>query len=232
MSRSKHTDPRNIRAARRVGAPREERGAGDMSRSRQQLRMLKETGALAKPERGQPEERFAVKPRVIVQKPQAGFHHPASKQEVLEVLNAVGPIAIYGLNSIELTRAPAGRAGAVLAFGSYHVPGRIVLYEQPLPPWRFVGLIAPETSHQLARAGAVLTQLPDVSATLVDWPQDTLCRFMLEEVLLHEIGHHVLQQHTGKRPARIARTRDHEAFAARFAERQRAALLKRRRREG
>jgi len=62
--------------------------------------------------------------------------------------------------------------------------------------------------------------------TLVDWPQDTLWRFMLEEVLLHELGHHVLQHHKGKRPERIARTRDHEAFAARFAEKQRAALLK------
>jgi hypothetical protein len=50
---------------------------------------------------------------------------------------------------------------------------------------------------------------------------------MLEEVLLHEIGHHVLQHHTGKRPVRIARTRDHEAFAAAFAEKERAVLLKR-----
>jgi len=71
--------------------------------------------------------------------------------------------------------------------------------------------------------------LPDAGATLVDWPETTLRRFMLEEVLLHEIGHHVLQQHTGKRPVRIARTRDHEAFAARFAEKQRAALAKSRR---
>jgi Zn-dependent peptidase ImmA (M78 family) len=48
-------------------------------------------------------------------------------------------------------------------------------------------------------------------------------------VLLHEIGHHILQQHKGKRRPRIARTRDHEAFAARFAEKHRAKLLERRR---
>ena len=40
---------------------------------------------------------------------------------------------------------------------------------------------------------------------------------MLRDVLLHEIGHHVLQHGKGKRGVRIARTRDHEAFATRFA---------------
>jgi hypothetical protein len=93
-------------------------------------------------------------------------------------------------------------------------------------PWRLCGLLKLDVVRRLESAGAVLTLLKDVGATLVDWPQDTLRRFMLEEVLLHELGHHVLQYHKGKRPERIARTRDHEAFAARFAEKQRAALLK------
>src|SRR5256885_10514710 len=35
MSRSKHTDPKEIRAARRLRAPREGRGAGDLSRRRE-----------------------------------------------------------------------------------------------------------------------------------------------------------------------------------------------------
>jgi Zn-dependent peptidase ImmA (M78 family) len=50
---------------------------------------------------------------------------------------------------------------------------------------------------------------------------------MLEEILLHELGHHVLQHEKGKRPERIARTRDHEAFARRFARQLRAALRQR-----
>jgi RNA-splicing ligase RtcB len=49
-----------------------------------------------------------------------------------------------------------------------------------------------------------------------------LKHFMLEGVLLHELGHHVLQHYKGKRPVRIARTRDHEAAAERFASRQRS----------
>ena len=72
----------------------------------------------------------------------------------------------------------------------------------------------------------MLTRLAEVGATLVDWPKDTLRRFMQEKVLLHELGHHVLQHHKGKRPVRVARTRDHESFAARFTEKHRLALMK------
>jgi Zn-dependent peptidase ImmA (M78 family) len=42
---------------------------------------------------------------------------------------------------------------------------------------------------------------------------------MLFDVLMHEVGHHVIQQYKGKRPARVARTKDHEALAERFAAR-------------
>src|SRR5262249_38238484 len=111
-------------------------------------------------------------------------------------------------------------------FGRYCAPGRILLFEQPLPPWRLPGLLSDDLAHRLKLAGAVGNFLGDVGATLVDWPAESLRRFMLEEVLLHELGHHVLQHHKGKRPVRIARTRDHESFAARFAEKQRAALRK------
>jgi hypothetical protein len=38
-------------------------------------------------------------------------------------------------------------------------------------------------------------------------------------VLMHEVGHHLIQQYKGKRRARVARTRDHEAFADGFARR-------------
>src|SRR5262249_32850054 len=112
----------------------------------------------------------------------------------------------------------------------YYVPGRVVLYEQALPPWRLSGLVDTETAQRLEGAGAVVKLVPEVGATLVEWPVGTLRRFMLEDVLLHEVGHHVLQHHKGKRPMRIARTRDHEAFAARFAKKQRAALHKRQKR--
>jgi hypothetical protein len=224
MSRSKHTDPRSLRAERRLCAPREERGTGDLSLRRLQGKTAKESGAIAKSGQPSSSKTLPAKPRVTVQRPQAGFHHPLGKREILDALDTIGPIAFYGLRSIELVRASES-AGAMPTFGSY-APGRIVLYAQPRPPWRLRGLVTPTTARRLEKAGARITRLSEASATLVDWPEDTLHRYMLEEVLLHELGHHVLQHHKGKRPVRTARTRDHEAFASGFAKKQRAALRK------
>ena len=70
---------------------------------------------------------------------------------------------------------------------------------------------------QFKMFGAAVTIQRDLQMTTVEWPKDSLKRFMLEGVLLHELGHHVLQQYQGKRPVRMARTRDHEATADRFA---------------
>ena len=224
MSRSKHTDPKTIRASRRLRAPRETRGVEDLSRRRELGRECKEVGAVSGEDRRGQNGQSRL--RITVRQPRAGFHHPAGKEDVLEMLKAVGPVAFYGLRSVELARLPSNGSTSAPGFGQYYPPGRIILFEQPMLPWRLSGLLKLDVVRRLESAGAVLTLLSDVGATLVDWLQDTLRRFMLEEVLLHELGHHVLQYHKGKRPERIARTRDHEAFAARFAEKQRAALLK------
>ena len=140
------------------------------------------------------------------------------------MMEAVGPLAFYGLRSIELERVPAHRPDSVPVFGRYCVPGRIVLFEQPIPPWRLAGLLKRDIARRLKRAGAVLTSLVEVGATLVGWPRDALRRFMIEEILLHELGHHVLQHYKGKRPVRIARTKDHEAFAAQFVVRHKSLV--------
>ena len=199
---------------------------GDLSLRRELGRKRKETGVPVNEERRS--QNGGLRLRIIVRQPRNGFHHPARKQDVLQILDAVGPVAFYGLRSVELARAPSNASASAPVFGRYRVPGRIVLFEQPLPPWRLPGLLKVEVARRLERAGAMLTSLPDVGATLVDWPPERLRQFMLEEVLLHELGHHVLQHHKGKRPERIARTHDHEAFAARFAEKQRSVLRKRR----
>jgi hypothetical protein len=65
----------------------------------------------------------------------------------------------------------------------------------------------------------LLEEWDNGTLTVVTWPGATLRDFMLFDVLMHEIGHHLIQQYKGKRPARVVRTRDHEAFADRFAER-------------
>jgi hypothetical protein len=119
-----------------------------------------------------------------------------------------------------LIRALAITKVSTPVFGRYEAPGKIVLFEQPLPPWRVPGLLGNESRDRFERARAVISPMPQSGATLVDWPDDTLQLFMLEAVLLHELGHHVLQHYKGKRLARIARTKDHEAFAALFAARR------------
>jgi len=174
------------------------------------------------------EQNGQLRLRIVVRKSHPGFHHPANKRDVLEMLKAIGPVAFYGLRSIELARSPANASISKPMFGRYCVPGRIILFEQPSPPWRLSGLLKGDVVRRLERAGAVVTRLTDVDAALVLWAHDTLRQFMLEEVLLHELGHHVLQHHKGKRPVRVARTRDHESFAARFTEKHRLAVMKER----
>lgn len=75
---------------------------------------------------------------------------------------------------------------------------------------------------KLRNAGARVECQPIGAATTISWPGQTLRDFMLFEVLMHEIRHHVIQQYKGKRTVRVVRTRDHEAAADRFAARCRA----------
>jgi hypothetical protein len=96
------------------------------------------------------------------------------------------------------------------------------LFEQPKSPWGFPGLLNHVDTNRFKNFGAIVTIGLDSQSTTVEWPRYSLKRFMLESALLHELGHHVLQHHKGKRPVRIARTRDHEAAAERFASRQRS----------
>jgi len=95
------------------------------------------------------------------------------------------------------------------------VPGKVILYEQMEPPWNLprlqeAGLI------RLRRAGASVEVGAD--GVRVDWSRESLRDFMLFEGLMHEVGHHLIQQHTGKRTARVMRTVDHERTATAFAE--------------
>ena len=70
-SRSKHTDPKKIRAKRRVHAPREPRSAGDPSNRRQIGRMLKEMGiAYVLQDRDLPI--YPILPRIIIKRPRPG----------------------------------------------------------------------------------------------------------------------------------------------------------------
>jgi len=218
MSRTKHTVPRRIRAAKRIRVPYEPRGYADQSSRHLLARALKESGIV--PDTvpvAHRDKRPAPPPRLIVKRPRSGYFHPASRAEILELLRFFGEECIYGLRTIELLQTGRGYRGGDVLFGTLLVPGRIVLYEQPFSPWLLPGRLSAEEQQKIARAGATVESINEAPQTIVSWPGDTLRDFMLFDVLMHEVGHHLLQHHKGKRLERIARTADHEALAARFA---------------
>jgi hypothetical protein len=162
-------------------------------------------------------------PRVQASRLPAGLLHPADRADVIDLLRRAGTECTYGLRAVRLSVAPQ-TDGPELRFGRLMVPGVIFLYAQPQPPWVLPGRLPAFEQERLERSGAEIASRGGGMQTIVAWPGDTLRRFMLFEVLLHELGHHVLQ-HERRAPAgRIVRTRDHEAFAEQFARRWRERL--------
>jgi hypothetical protein len=179
LSRSLHTDPYPLRAARR--AP------------------------------------HAV--RVSARPARPGFVHPAGAADVRRALEFFGAAATYGLRGVELRQRPPG-AGP-LAVAALRVPGIVLLFEQPEPPWVLPGPLTGEAAARLRRAGALVTG--GAAATRVDWPGATLRDFVLLDGLMHEIGHHTIQHAANRRRAAAMRTADHERRADAHAARARAA---------
>ncbi len=198
MSRSKHTDPRHIRAKRRLRWPRDGRGTSDPSRRNRVGRMLKELGIVY---RFDDSDRLSenLRPRIIERPPKPGYCNPVSKGEIIQLLEFVGAEAMYGLRCIEYVSASPLASSAFPLFGRLIVPGHILLYQQLIPPWRLSGKISAIDAHLFQRAGAIIDTHHDIDVTVVDWPGDTLRDFFLLDVLLHELGHHVMQHYKGNR---------------------------------
>ena len=125
-------------------------------------------------------------------------------------LERFGESAYYGVKLIELVPARATHDGVRL--GSLVGAGHIELCDQPRPPWRLGDWLSAPDRERLALAGAQICE-----DGVIDWPRDTLRRFMIAYVLTHELGHHILQHERRLRGARGARTRDHEARAEEIA---------------
>jgi hypothetical protein len=178
-------------------------------------------GAVSRSFRSEPRRVRAVRrasfPAVRMRRPGPGRHHPADAAEVRAALAAYGEAAYYGVRLVELVPAMPGRPG--LLFGRLAGPGHVVLYDQARPPWRLGGFLAGPDADWLASAGADVAE-----PGLVDWPGDSLRRFMTGHVLVHELGHHLLQHERRLCGAAGARTSDHEALAELAAGRLRDRL--------
>jgi hypothetical protein len=121
-------------------------------------------------------------------------------------LEAFGDAAYYGVRLVELV--PMRLTGGGIVLGSLVGAGHIELYDQPRSPWLLGETVSEVDRARFAAAGASV-ELDGV----IDWPQDSLRRFMIGYVLAHELGHHVLQHERRLRGQRGARTREHEARA-------------------
>ena len=225
VSRTVHTRPRAIRAADRVRAPFAPRGASDPSACYSLARMLKSSGIVSQPETitsaGEPSMPL---PRIREQRPLPGTFHPLSRREICLALGFFGAECVYGIRAITLASAVTPTTGD-LSFGRLIVPGQIILSAHSIPPGTIAGRLPTDAEARLRCAGAIIELIAGGTQMIIAWPGATLRDFMLFDVLMHEIGHHVFQHHTGKRSVRIARTKDHEAFANAFARRCRARFI-------
>ncbi len=204
--------------------PYEPRSAGDLSSSRQLARQLKEDGVIIETDETS-EIADPILPRVITKRPRPGYFHPASKADILQVLQFFGEECFYGVKTIKLMQGAEACGNMTLLMGRLDVPGCIVLYDQAVSPWFVSGTVPKSTRQILERAGATIEICGGGLQTLIHWTDESLRNFMLFEVLMHEIGHHLIQQFAGKRTQRVARTKDHEHYARLFAQRCRESYL-------
>ncbi len=229
MSRSKHTQPQEIIAARRVRLPREPRGAGDISAARRAGALLKQLGIASEEfdDAGDIENAPPRLPRIIVERARRNQHHPAGKKDIEQLLQFFGARAFYGIKEIHLSQAPASaKPGRNLLFGRLFVPGKIVLYEQPVSPWFVPSNLSAHDRKSLQQCGAQIETSDEGLRNIITWEETGLRDYMLFEVLMHEVGHHLIQHFKGKRRAQVMRTADHERAADMFARKCRALYAK------
>lgn len=158
-------------------------------------------------------------PKIKIQRPRNGFFHPASGADIRRALVYFGELCWYGVREISLMHSSSISTPDKLTFGKLIVPGKVILYEQPIPPWLLSGRIDSTRISAFERAGAKITDSADGARCKIDWDSESLRDFMIFDVLLHEVGHHIVQQFKGKREAQVVRRKEHEALADIFAQR-------------
>lgn len=197
MSRSLHTQKLERRAERRLQRPRSKRRTEGMLLS----------GRLA------PAAAAARHGRIIGErKPPKGLHFPVTPCDIRSFLRDLGPATLYGIRSIRF-RAESAVVRSGIVFAEYVIPGEIHIYALPVTPWRLPFTLGPEDITAFAAYGARVKTDRERERTEVLWTAGDLRRYLLHEVLAHELGHHLLQYHKGKLPATICRRADHELRA-------------------
>jgi hypothetical protein len=219
MTRSVHTDPIDIRAARRLTSPHDRRSHGDSRMWRRPTRRAELSRAIRRDGRPRP-ARSVVTTRIIRHAPGDGYAHPAGRADVRRFLDQLPARYRYKLHAIELRPVPPAGSPNARPLGRLLPDGRVILYAQPHSPWVLGGLLTDHEQTRLTQAGAEVSMDCRSCLTIVTWPADRLRNFMLQDVLLHELAHHLLQVRRVTRAIPTTRASDHEAYAIGMTQRQ------------
>jgi hypothetical protein len=219
MTRSVHNDPIDIRAARRLTNPYDRRSLGDCRVSQRRTRRTGLNRTVLR--NGAPgSARSGVTTRIIYHAPGDGYAHPAGRADVRRFLDQLPARYRYKLHAVELRPVPPDGSPNARLLGRLLQDGRIILYAQPHSPWVLGGLLTDQEQARLSQAGAEVSMDRRSCLTIVTWPVDRLRDFMLQDVLLHELAHHVLQVRRGTQAIPTTRASDHEAYAIGMTRRQ------------
>ena len=82
-------------------------------------------------------------------RPTPGFIHPLSRSDIITVLRNLREEYCYGIRTVEVTGTR--QSHRQLTLGRLLIPGRIVLFEQPQPPW-MLDTIDDTTRRRLRRS--------------------------------------------------------------------------------
>lgn len=182
--------------------------------ARRRFRRLRKELRIEDQERAIPKTGPPHRVDIVVVPARKRYFHPLEPSEIRRAFEFFGPLVVYGIRSVEMR--PLFRPDARgVRIARLEVPGKVVLYEQLQPPWN-VGSLSRRSIDRIRRAGATIDE--GLGTARVDWTPQALKDFVLFDGLMHEIGHHLIQQHTAKRIVRVMRTADHEHRATAFAD--------------
>jgi hypothetical protein len=151
-------------------------------------------------------------PRILQRKPAAGDIHPLEKATIQKILRKIPPEYLYGLKGIEL-RAREGKPGK-LKWGSplaFYLPDEktIWLYSHPTQ-----GTIEGASLKEVREEFGCFSTLCEVEGHIeFNFFEIIGLKFLLARTLLHELGHHFVEQYHCKNP-RIKGWEDEELIAS------------------
>jgi len=154
--------------------------------------------------------------------PSRDFLHPASVEDVAELVAHLPPEDLSELTAINLRRVPWSSYERDDAFGFYDPHDReITLRAFPSDLRLYIGGREPSERERREFDPFCRDWRRGPHGWYLQWDEASLRRFYLYDVLLHEIGHHVADR--GK-PVGKTRRSANEAFAHDYARRWRRRL--------